>query len=261
MFKNARLKILALGFLWIFSAGSLAQEDASKEESLSSDGMVEVEPSYVEFQRTESRFQLVPYRERRGKWGNQVSVGYSMYTPSSYASEYSALAFEDAYGNQSELPLIEVQYVFKRNFPVMSIGFEVGAGIYENESDVETLVTKLRLIPIHFGAVLTLDGIFKSPYVVPYASAGGYVMVFEESKDGAADVYGGSTQVAPYATGGMLINMDWMDPQASRTGFEDNGIQATFFYVEARKYFASAAARDRDFENEIEPKAGLRIEF
>jgi hypothetical protein len=75
------------------------------------------------------------------------------------------------------------------------------------------------------------------------------------------NTFGGNTQVAPYFTFGAQINLDWLDPISSRQGYEENGIQATFVYIEGRKFIASTAARDPDFENDIEPNIGLRMEF
>ncbi|NCN26128.1 hypothetical protein GW915_01010 [bacterium] len=247
----------------LISQFAFAAQNSDKESQIpvNPDGLVEVEPSYFEYTKSESRYELVPYTERRGKWSSQFSVGYSTYTPVDYASEYSALSFEDAYGFESDLPLIEVQYIFKRNFSFGSLGAELGVGMYENKSDIESLSSTLKLYPIRLGAVLSLDGIFKNPYIVPYVAGGAYTIVFEENKDGGTDAYGGNTQVAPYATAGVSFSIDWLDPEASRTGFEENGVQGTFIYVEGRIFFASAAARDRDFENGFDPNAGLRIEF
>lgn len=230
------------------------------EPALSPDGMVEVEPSFYELNRTEGGYKLLPYAERRGKWGNQVSVGYSMYTPQYYESEFSAFSYDEAYGLSSDMPLIEIQYTLKRNFDFGSIGAELGVGFYSNTSDVEGLDSELQLIPVRLGATLILDRILKTPYVAPYVAAGAYTMIFTESLEGQ-NTFEGNTQVAPYFTAGILLNLDWLDPDSARQAYEESGIQGTFLYVEGRKFMASSAARDRDFENEIEPNIGLRVEF
>lgn len=235
-------------------------DESSSNIPVNPDGLVEVEPNFVELTRTEGRYNLVPFRERRGEWGSQVSFGYSQYTPYNYESEFSAFDYDSAYGYSSELPLIEVQYTLKKNFHWGSIGAEIGVGMYENSSDLEAIDSQLRLIPIRLGGVLILDGFTSVPYIAPYIAGGAYTIVFEETLEGH-NTYGGNTQVAPYFTIGAQFNIDWLDPIASRQAFEESGIQATFVFLEARKFLASAAARDRDFENEIEPNFGLRIEF
>ena len=172
----------------------------------------------------------------------------------------SAFGFDEAYGYSSELPLIEFQYTIKRNFLWGSIGAELGVGMYQNTSDLDEIDSELQLIPIRLGAVLILDTLTRIPYIAPYIAGGAYTMVFEETQDGE-NTYGGNTQMAPYFSFGTQINLDWIDPLSSRQGYEDSGIQATFLYVEGRKFMASAAERDNDFENDIEPNMGLRIEF
>ena len=226
------------------------------------DGLVDVEPSFTEYSRTNGQFELVPFRERRGKWGNQFSIGYSQYTPYNYASTFAAFDFEETYGFSSEMPLIELQYTLKRNFMWGSIGVEIGGGYYENSSDFEltNIDSTLQIIPVRVGAVLILDGLTRFPYIAPYASVGAYTIIFEEVSEGD-NTFGGNTQVAPYFTFGAQINLDWLDPISSRQGYEENGIQATFVYIEGRKFIASTAARDPDFENDIEPNIGLRMEF
>lgn len=235
-------------------------DESSSTFKANPDGLVEVEPSYVEFSRTNGSYELLPFRERRGNWGSQISFSYSQYTPYNYESEFSAFDYESAYGYSSELPLIEVQYTLKKNFPWGSLGGELGIGIYENSSDLAAVDSQLRLIPIRLGGVLILDGFTRIPYIAPYVAGGAYTMVFEEVLDGH-NTFGGNTQVAPYFTIGAQFNLDWLDPIASRQGYEENGIQATFVFVEARKFLASVAEKDRDFENDIEPNVGLRIEF
>lgn len=235
-------------------------DESGSEIAVNPDGLVEVEPTYLEVSRTEGNYDLIPFRERRGRWGNQISIGYSRYTPINYASEFSAFSYDEVYGDAPDLPLIELQYTLKRNFLWGSIGIEAGAGIYEASSIDPNIDRQLRLIPVRLGATLILDGLFRYPYIAPYGSVGAYTMVFDETQDGDNN-YSGNTQAAPYFSFGAEINLDWLDPISSRQGYEENGIQATFLYVEGRKFMASSAARDRDFENEIEPNVGLRIEF
>lgn len=236
-----------------------ADESGSKLP-INPDGLVEVEPTYLEVSRTNGGYDLIPFRERRGRWGSQISIGYSRYTPYNYASEFSPFSYDETYGNVPNLPLIEIQYTLKRNFSWGSIGVELGAGMYENSSAIPELDSQLRLIPIRLGATLILDGLFRYPYIAPYGSVGAYTMVFDETLNGD-NTYSGNTQAAPYFSFGAELNLDWLDPISSRQDYEENGIQATFLYVEGRKFMASSAARDRDFENEIEPNVGLRIEF
>ena len=106
---------------------------------------------------------------------------------------------------------------------------------------------------------MILDTLFSEPYAAPYASVGGYVMQFDESY--AGNDFLGNTQVSPYATLGVMAELDWIDPDAARIGYETSRLQSTFLFAEIRKYFQSSKARDPDFESGITPGAGLRVEF
>lgn len=230
----------------------------------SSDGLVEVEPTFVQLSRTEGKYELVPYGERRGKWGSQFSIGYSTFNPTNYPSEFTIDPFDLVYG-VAEVPLLEVQYNLKRNFSFGAITAEVGMGFYQNSSDTpDVLDVDLQVIPIRLGASLILDQLFKVPYIAPYVSGGIYTMIYKEvltNLVGDENEKGGNTQVSPYMAFGVQIGLDWLDPVASRISYEDSGIEATFVYVEARKFFEPNGQRDPDFETAFEPNAGIRVEF
>lgn len=235
-------------------------DESGKGPIVSPDGMVEVEPSFIVETRMEGHYELVPYGERRGKWGSQFGLGYAQFTPTNYPSEFLADTFEFIYGD-AEMGMLELLYTFKRNLNIGSIGLELGVGIYQNSSDTDLIDGELELIPIRLGLTVILDQLFTIPYVAPYASAGAYTIMYKETIEGGDNEFGGNTQVAPYVSLGAQFSLDWMDPQASREGYEQSGIQGTFVYLEARKYFAAGGSSDPDFETEFEPSAGLRVEF
>gem|GEM_PF-1135850 len=260
-FMSQHLFAIILISLFMSVPRAFGADESGSAVKINPDGLVDVDPSYVETTRTSSGYELVPFKQRRGKWGQQVSIGYSSYIPSYYASEFVAYDYKTAYGDQADLPLIEAQYTFKRNFSFGSVGLEAGAGIFQNSSALANSDRTLQLIPVRLGVTVILDGIFSKPYIAPYGSVGAYTMIFKETQVGQDNEYGGNTQAAPYYTLGLQLNLDWLDPVASRQGFEESGIQATFVYVEARQFLESSAARDRDFSNDIEPNAGIRVEF
>jgi hypothetical protein len=219
---------------------------------------VTVEPSYVEVTKTEDLFHLMPYKDRRGKWGETVSIGYSSYEPKNFESNFVAADISQPY-TKAETPLIEAQFVFKRNTTYGSIGAELGIGMYSNTSDDPGIESTLEFKMYRLGANIALDTLSPEPYIVPYASAGLYTVQYNET---LGEVHHkGNTQVAPYLAGGLMFQLDWIDRRAARVSYEDSGTQSSFIFAEARTMLASSDESDPDYSSSVHWDAGLRIEF
>lgn len=255
------LTALLFGFsaLYIDETRAQGAEDSTKVESGQDDGLwVEVEPTNLLPSDITGIYYLVPYRNRRDKWGQTFSIGYSSFTPANLEPDQAALGFDEVYAGP-ELPLIEIQGSIKRNFVFGSLGAELAAGIYQNKSDSDLVESTLELIPIRLGLNLSLDNLYHEPFIVPYAMAGGYMILYEE-KSGAVS-FGGNTQVAPYFGVGLAIQLNWVDREAARISYLESGIENTFIFLDARKFVASAAASDPDFSTGFDWGAGVRLEF
>ncbi len=250
------LLIFVFGIIW---SGLTYAEGEDVEESAQKRGMVLVEPLGVATSTTDGQYRLLPYRERRNKWGYNFSLGYSTYEPLNYEPDVAAEDFSTIYG-YSDLPLIELQFVVKRNFPFGSVGLSVGVGIYENQSgNVDFGESTLQLIPVKVGAVLSLETLMKNPYVVPYVGGGVYTMIFDESLGGNS--HNGNTEAAPYYHGGLAFLLEWIDPAGAMIAYRDSGIIASYAFVEMQKYMPAQAKADGDFSNDISYAGGLRVEF
>lgn len=250
--------IIVIGFF----SGTLA----SAEVELSQDGgslnpkMVYVEPSYASTTVILGQYPILPYLERRPRWGTTVSVGYSTYQPVNYEPNFATGKFSNFY-KTAEMPLIEAQFTVKRNLGFGSVGAEMAAGIYKNTSDVDiTLVdSTLTLYPVRLGVNITLDAFSAEPLIVPYASGGLFSVIYKESQAGASK--NGNSQVAPYVNLGVEIRLDGLDRQAARIAFTESGIQATYVYLEVRKFMSSGSGTDPDFGTDVDFAGGVRVEF
>lgn len=203
-------------------------------------------------------YLLIPYRNRREKWGQTISVGMAQFTPVNYQPSVSAQDFQSLYGVPNS-PMLELQYTLKRNIALGSIGLEAGYGFYNNDSDDQSIASNLSASQLRLGANLYLDNLTYEPYVVPYASIGAYMMQYEEAL--AATTFGGTTGAAMYYTVGLQFQLDWIDKEAGRIAYIDYGIENTFFYIEARQHFTSSEAIDPDFSTGMDIGAGARLEF
>ncbi|MCB0361558.1 MAG: hypothetical protein KDD35_02485 [Bdellovibrionales bacterium] len=234
-----------------------AERSPASPENLK-DGMVVVEPPLIIPVYQTGLFKRPSYASRRSKWGRTFSLSYSEFKPIYYVPNFYTANFEDIY-ESVEIPLIEMNFAWKRNMSMGSLAIEFGFGGYQNESDVEELPSTLKIYPIHLGAVLALDNIFREPYVVPYFSMGLYTIHYSESVSSSS--FNGFTQTSFYGSAGLLLQLDWCDPQSSMQAYLENGIQNTFLFLEGKKLLASSAAKDPDFETDIYLSGGLKVEY
>lgn len=252
--------------LLIFVIGVSASGLAYAQDEISADGgsvhpgMVLVELPQTLSTGVGAEQILKPYRERRARWGGTFALDYSSYEPVNYEPDFFAGEFGDVY-TSPETPMLDLSLTVKRNLSFGSLGVEMAAGFYSNDSDnLLNSDSTLQLIPVRLGAIFFLDTLSPEPYIVPYVSGGGYVMLFSE-KQTAGVTKNGTTQVAPYANLGVQFQLDWIDRPHARIAYEDSGIESSFLMLEVRKQMASSAAKDPDFSNEVSFAAGLRVEF
>jgi hypothetical protein len=229
-------------------------------EQLEKEKKVYVEPSFVQYVKTQNEYKLETYKERRHAWGFTGSAGYSTYEPVNYEPSFAKTAYNQVYAKPA-IGMVEGSFTAKRNLSAFSVGVELGAGSFNNDhTDPNFVGSKLNLTEIHVGGVIFLDTIYADePMFVPYLSGGGYVMIFKESLDGNA--FGGTTQIAPYVNGGVAMQLDWLDRRAARIGYEESGVLTSYLYLEARKYFTSQVKKDPDFSNTVSGVLGVRVEF
>lgn len=212
----------------------------------------------MEYTKTSGEYRLVPYRERRGKWGSTVSVGYSSYVPANLESSFVGVGIASPY-EEPTMPFIEGQFVYKRNFPFASMGVEIGLGYLSTSATNSPVEPALEIKILRFGGTFAIDSLFAEPWFVPYGSAGLYTVYFDETLSGIT--FSGSTRVAPYLSAGALIQLDWIDRRAARISYQDSGTQSTFLYAEGRNMMASSVEQDPDYSSDFHWNAGIRVEF
>src|SRR5262245_18617575 len=101
------LHLCIFDFGIILSGLAYAEDLSDEEDERAKKGLVYVEPSAVSTMETEGEYKLVPYRERRPKWGSVYNVGYSSYEPIYYEPDFVPVDFSDVY-ESPELPMIDV---------------------------------------------------------------------------------------------------------------------------------------------------------
>lgn len=242
----------------LLDSGPVPEDLPPPDESLNEEGWVEVEPSNLVPSDLTSSFYLVPYRIRRTRWGVNFSVSYSTFEPTYYSPNFVEAGYSDVYSSP-ETPLLEFQMGVKYNFKLGSLVAEAGVGTFKEVSDSDIVESELSLMPIRLGLTYIMDTLFIEPYLAPYVTGGVYTISYTESLENTSN--NGFTQAAPYFTAGIQFQLDWIDKIAAREAYLDSGIENTFLFVEGRKFFASAAPADPNFETDFHVNGGLRLEF
>jgi hypothetical protein len=251
--------LLLVLYIGVFSSVLNADVEERDPDILAREHKVFVEPTYIEVSKTKNEFKLESYKKRRHDWGFTFSADYSTYVPENYEPAFAKANYKDVYG-QPTFGMMEGVFVAKKNYSAFSFGGELGVSSFRNDhSDPAYVGSVLNLTSVRLGGVVYMDMIYDEPMFVPYISGGGYMMIFKESLQGNA--FGGTTQIAPYANGGVAMQLDWLDPRSARIGYEESGVLTSYIFLEARKYFVSGNKKDPDFSNSVSEALGFRVEF
>ncbi len=194
------------------------------------------------------------YGKRRGSWGYTLGFAYSAYQPVDYQPDFvTDKKLEEVYGSP-EIPHIEISFGIKKNMSVGSFGMEISGGFYRNTAGSDM---SLNLIPVRAGLTLAFDKLFSEPLFVPYASGGGYSVIYQEKNSGQS--VKGTSKFGLYGVAGLLIQLDWIDPSTAVEAFVENGMVASYAFAEAR--YMNFVDEKADFSAPIQWAAGMKIEF
>ncbi len=252
-------QLIPLLCIGIFHFRLNAAVEERDPETLAKEHVVFVESTYVTTTEVNGEYGLVPYRERRPRWGFTAGLEYSSYEPVNYAPNFGPGNYADIYSSPS-LPMLELQLAFKRNISSGSFGAELAFGMFNNEhSDPQFVHSTLDLKAFRLGVNYNMDMLGSEPTIVPYVSAGVYSILFRESL--LSQAFNGRTQPAPYAIAGVAFSMDWIDRKSARKAFMESGVESSYLLIEGRKFFKSSNENDPDFSNDINWAAGVRVEF
>lgn len=271
MFKKYKTTLILFFFIGFFNFkvyaeinnnknNSKTKYDQSNEFVNEDDLWVEVEPRAIVPIKDSINYEMISYKERRRNSGLTFGLSYSVYEPKSYTPDAVVQDFDQVYGNSS-IPLIELNFLYKWNISLGSIGIDFGGGIYEATSDENITDSSLKLFPVHLGLTYTLDNIWNEPIIAPYITGGIYSMIFKESiKSNIPYTFNGNSGVSPYFTLGAMIQINWIEKTQTRRAYIDEGIENTFLFVEARQFMKSFNEEDPDFSG-LHFNGGFKVEF
>jgi hypothetical protein len=260
-----RFLLLLLLCIGIFPFALSAEEEEPDMEALAKKHMVYVEPTHIVTSETMGEYTIVPYRERRPRWGTTVALEYNSYEPIKYIPNFAPVSYTQAYESPS-VPMTELIITVKRNLAIGSFGIEVAGGMFKNYHTPKDNAGNskygdptLTLTQFRVGGVYNMDMLFKEPILVPYVAGGAYVIMFDEGLGGTA--FKGNTQPSMYGTFGLAMQLDWIDTKASRVAYVESGVESSFVFIEGRTLMASGNKKDPDFSTDVAWAAGIKVEF
>jgi hypothetical protein len=225
-------------------------DDADFEEYGNPSGKVEVQYP------AEAR---ASYRDRRGDWSPVIGINMSQVLPKRYYSQIDGNSYGDMFGANKSLSLIQAQLGEQYNFRLGSFGasLDLGGGSVNGSGIGESRT--LTLLKAGGALTYTMNNIWPEPYVAPYVS--GEIYTFKYKEDGATDSKSGSTAAGMSFTVGLLVQLNWLDPESSLDARNSSGLNNIFLDLFAEQYNTSSSSADANFESDLNWGAGLKFEF
>ncbi len=233
-------------------------------ESLGLEKKVQVESPY-QFRvnkNGEKKFIRASYRERRPQWGVRLNFAVS----SGFETQKTQVKPDDQVADvlSSTGSPFNVNISMSKNFKHFSVGPEIG---YMSSKIADRCNLEFDFNGFTFGGGFYLDGLFKTPYVVPFASVGVILpdieinatqtgtCTFSNKQELISDDY-----VLYYRTG-LLVGLNWIDKTMAYRALSDYGLQNTFLYFAMRQIPSTSDVETADIGTEPFFEYGLQFEF
>lgn len=250
--SQSHLGNFVLTTLLVFCLLLLAREalaDSDNEVSID-DGKVEV---------TYPADRLTSYNQRRPNHTILFGLSIDNLAFGGFQSIEQNYSYEELYGGE-KVPLYQLDLGIKYN---LAIGGLYGSLIYGHGSisdHTDGLLTTLILQKKGLSLGLILDNFFPEPYVAPYISMQFYDFDWEEQTE-TMESHHGRTAFSSAIQAGVLLQLNWLDPDSALAGKNSANLNNTFLDLYASQYNTSGAEDDPDFKTDINFGFGLRLEF
>jgi len=201
-----------------------------------------------------------PYKQRRERWGWLFSVGTENLFMADYVSLLDDNYYEDLFGND-DLSFFEMELGLKYNFTLGSLALSLGYGMGSITDNRIGEDRKLEISKPHVGLTYYMDTLMREPYVVPYAGAQIWTMNIKESADTSAEDDSITTDVGFSFKVGLLFQLNWLDKDSAKSGYQDHNIQNTYLDVFITQNTETQDESDPNTSSDFNWGAGLKIEF
>lgn len=225
------------------------------------DNLVEVRGEETPLVEVKQRLSMdLPYKERRDRFGWLLSLGTENLFMADYVSLLDEHYYEDLFGDD-DLSFFEVELGLKYNFQLGSLALAAGYGMGSITDNRIGEDRKLEISKPYLGLTYYMDTLMKEPYVVPYVGAQVWQMNIKEEavtsavQDSITTDFGFSFRV------GLLFQLNWLDKESARSGYQDHHIQNTYFDIYVTQNTETQDDGDPNTSSDFNWGAGLKIEF
>lgn len=211
------------------------------------------------------------YKSRRSAHGALFSVNMEKFYPVDYRSQFNDSYIEDIIQeNRINLVVIELGYKYNLGFAAIS-----ALGVFAQGSRDGAFGGAQRTLKISkqgLSANIAIDGVFKEPWIVPYAQVGAHQ--FNISEANVSTSRAATAGVALNYKYGLLFQLDWIENSIDKSGKTDrlrsSGLENTFIDLYFSEHLASggaidpsnpAANGDPNLRSRGEMGVGLKMEF
>lgn len=202
---------------------------------------------YVKDSRGEFKIKALPYLSRRPRWG--VRLNFSV----------SEMELKRETNGKKDGTPFQVDLSINKNYGIFSIGPEIGfvSAKFKNTASFSGFSAGLGLY---------INGLSRTSYVVPFASAGAILISgdVDQVNDAGAltNVDIDTKDIVPYYRAGLLIGLNWIDKGSAVRALADYGLQNSFLYVSVRKITSTAEDETLfNLETKMYLEYGLQLEF
>lgn len=228
------------------------------EENLNQVPPDPTDQGWVEVRSSDAAFK--PYLKRRLPTGWLLGFGMEAYKPDGFTSPIDGLTYEDIFGDgYMEMMFLEGGY--KMNLGAVSLGLVGNYAVTSPSGYANGESRDYKIERKEIKAMAIFDGIIEEPYLAPYVSFGLFQIGMDEHVPSAAFQFSGETQMGTSLTVGVLVQTNWLEPDAARWAWLNAGVENTYIDLYLKQHGTTGGENDPDVSSKFNWGAGLRIEF
>ena len=201
---------------------------------------------------------LSSYKVRRGTRGYYVGLHKEDVTFKSFTSAVDGKTYVQLFGDEPiTLALLSANYKINGSLGSFAAGVEFGKGsIKDNLSGQDR---SMEVLKTGVSFKVTADMLFSEPYLAPYFGMSYWTLDISEASPTIS--FSEKTQPGMNYTAGILLQLNWLDLDASRTATFNWGLENTFLDFYITQYEKTSSVEDPDTTSETVYGSGLRLEF
>ncbi len=200
------------------------------------------------------------YRDRRTTHSLLFSFSQSKILMDELSTDEGndTLYYDEIYGDES-VAFSEIYIGYKFNFSLGALHLDGGYGVLEKTESFsgQKRTLEIRRPSVRLGYIA--DTLFSEPYIAPYISAAAWKMNIKDANE--VDSVSYVTDIGFTYSAGILIQLNWIDPNSAFEVRKNFGVQNTYLDAFVTKQTQTVDPDDPDTSTDLAYGVGLRIEY